>query len=175
MDYKETILWKNSIDNIEYGNDLKREELRRAFFRVRDNAKFILDKIRNDFPSLTVHDISHVDSLWQVGSVITGDDYVINPLEGFVLGCAFLMHDAVLSYEAAGGQERLRETIEWKDYYADYKKKEYSAEEIRLYETDFSTIRLLHAKYAEQLYKQLFEKADGSRFYIIEDEELRIH
>lgn len=44
-----------------------------------------------------------------------------------------------------------------------------------LYETDFSTIRLLHAKYAEQLYKQLFEKEDGSRFYIIEDESLRIH
>lgn len=99
-----------------------------------------------------------------MGSVITGDDYDINPLEGFVLGCAFLMHDAVLSYEAAGGRERLRDTIEWKDYYADYKEKEYSTEEIRLYETDFSTIRLLHAKYAEQLYKQLFEKEDGSRF-----------
>lgn len=175
MDYKETILWKKSIDNTEYGNDSQREELRQAFFRVRDNAKYILDKIRNDFPSLTVHDISHVDSLWQVGSVITGDDYDINPLEGFVLGCAFLMHDAVLSYEAAGGRERLRDTIEWKDYYADYKEKEYSTEEIRLYETDFSTIRLLHAKYAEQLYKQLFEKEDGSRFYIIEDESLRIH
>lgn len=175
MDYKETILWKKSIDNTEYKNDSQREELRQAFFRVRDNARFILDKIRNDFPSLTVHDISHVDSLWQVGSVITGDAYEINPLEGFVLGCAFLMHDAVLSFEAAGGQERLRETIEWKDYYADYKEKDYSTEEIRLYETDFCTIRLLHAKYAEQLYKQLFEKEDGSRFYIIEDESLRIH
>lgn len=62
-------------------------------------------KIRKDFPPLTVHDISHVDSLWQVVSVITGDDYEINPLEGFVLSCAFLMHDAVLSYEAVGGKE----------------------------------------------------------------------
>ena len=160
MDYKETLLWKNSIDNTEYGNDSQREELKQAFFRARNNAKFILDKIRSDFPSLTVHDISHVDSLWQVGSVITGNDYDINPLEGFVLGCAFLMHDAVLSYEAAGGQERLRVTIEWKDYYADYKGKECSTEEIRLYETDFSTIRLLHAKYAEQLYKHSKKQMD---------------
>ena len=50
MDYKETILWKKSIDNTEYGHDLQREKLRQAFIRVRDNAKYILDKIRNDFP-----------------------------------------------------------------------------------------------------------------------------
>lgn len=175
MDYKETALWKNSIDNISYGNDQQREKLKQIFFRTRENAEFILAKIRNDFPSLTVHDISHVDSLWQVGSVITGDAYEMNPLEGFVLGCAFLMHDAVLSYEAVGGKEKLRETIEWKDYYSDYKEKEYLTEETRLYETDFRTIRLLHAKYAEQLYKQIFEKTDGSRFYIIADESLRVH
>lgn len=175
MDYKETILWKNSIDNVQYGNDGLREELRQNFARVRDNARLILDKIRDDFPSLTVHDITHVDSLWQVGSVITGEEYPLNPLEGFVLGCAFLMHDAVLSYEAAGGQEKLRETIEWKDYYADFKNKEYIEEGKRLYETDFCTIRLLHAKCAEQLYKQLFEKTDGSRFYIIDNVSLRDH
>lgn len=175
MDYKETELWKNSIDNISYGNDQQREKLKQIFFRTRENAEFILAKIRNDFPSLTVHDISHVDSLWQVGSVITGDAYEMNPLEGFVLGCAFLMHDAVLSYEAVGGKEKLRETIEWKDYYSDYKEKEYLTEETRLYETDFRTIRLLHAKYAEQLYKQIFEKTDESRFYIIADESLRVH
>lgn len=34
-----------SIDNTEYGNDSQREELRQAFFRVRDNAKYIWTKL----------------------------------------------------------------------------------------------------------------------------------
>ena len=175
MDYKEAYLWKMSLDNNEYGHDEKRNKLKKVFYRARENAETILNIIRNDFPSLTVHDITHVDSLWYVGSVIVGEEYKINPLEGFVLGCAFLMHDAVLSYKAAGGIDKLRNTIEWKDYYVDYKKRKDFTEEECLYETDFNTIRFLHAKYAEELYKQLFEREDGSRFYIIEDDTMRIH
>ena len=120
--YAETILWKKAFEQQNDSNDPLRENLKVAFMNARQNASYILEKIRNDFPSLTIHDISHVDSLWQVGSVIVGEEYDINPLEGFVLGCAFLMHDAVLSYEAAGGKKRLRETTIWKDYYEDYKK-----------------------------------------------------
>ena len=103
--YTETILWKKAFEEQNDSNNLKREKLKIAFMNARQNASYILEKIHNDFPSLTVHDISHVDSLWQVGSVIVGEEYDINPLEGFVLGCAFLMHDAVLSYEAAGGKK----------------------------------------------------------------------
>ncbi|MCI8781354.1 MAG: hypothetical protein HFH70_11870 [Lachnospiraceae bacterium] len=175
MKYTETWLWKNSLDNPNYGNDALKEQLKDAFSRAHNNASYVLDKIRVDFPSLTVHDITHVDGLWQVGSVIAGEGYSITPLEGFVLGCAFLMHDAVLSYEAAGGQDNLRETIEWKDYYSDYKRDLTMNEEEQLYETDFKTIRFLHAKYAEKLYCQLFNRDDGSKFYIIEDGSLRSH
>ena len=90
INYKETSLWKNSLDNeYKYGNKVLREKLIETFSRARENSAIILDKIRNDFPNLTVHDISHVDGLWQVASVIIGKDYEINPLEGFVLGCAF--------------------------------------------------------------------------------------
>ena len=89
MDFKKTVLWKNSLGNEQYGYDELREKLIYAFLKAHGNAKYILDKIRNDFPNLTVHDISHVDGLWQVASVIIGSDYKVNPLEGFVLGCAF--------------------------------------------------------------------------------------
>ena len=41
------------------------------------------------------------------------------------------------------------------------------------YETDFRTIRYLHAKYAMGLCNQIFERENGSTFYIIEDDELR--
>ena len=156
MDYQQTALWKNSLDNEKYENIELREKLKKEFIRIRENATCILAKIRDDFPSLTVHDVTHVDSLWQTGSVLTGEDYELSPLEGFILGCAFLFHDAVLSYEAAGGKERLRSTREWMDYYADYKDSRKLTEDERIYEADFSTIRLLHAKFAETLYEQLF-------------------
>ncbi len=63
-----------------------------------------------------MHDISHVHQLWSVASEICGNDYPINPLEGFVLGAAFLIHDAGLTASAyPGGLPALRET----DYYRD--------------------------------------------------------
>lgn len=173
MKYTETTLWKASLAEHEDAEDYLRKDLRDAFEVARKNTEQILNKIRADFPALTVHDITHVDSLWQVGSVITGEEYELNPLEGFVLGCAFLMHDAVLSYDAAGGQDALRATKEWQDFYADYRKDETLSSDEQRYETDFRTIRFLHAKRAETLYEQLFSRADGSFFYIIENENLR--
>ena len=107
--------------------------------------------------------------------MIAGPEYGLNPLEGYVLGCAFLMHDAVLSFEAAGGQDALRKTVEWRDFYVDYQKDSSLSPNQQCYETDFRTIRLLHAKYAENLYDTRFLRADGSTFYIIEDESLRTH
>ncbi len=175
MDYKETIAWKNSIGNTDYDYGKLRGNLEESYVRARYNAEYLLSKIRKDFPNLTVHDISHVDGLWQVASVIIGKDYTLNPLEGFVLGCAFIMHDAVLSYDAVGGVDRLRSTITWKDYYVDFKKKESLSQEEQLYETDFVTIRKLHADYVKDLYRQLFYRDDGSCFYIIEDRSLRKH
>lgn len=173
--YTKTILWKKAFEQQNDSNDPLRENLKVAFMNARQNASYILEKIRKDFPSLTIHDISHVDSLWQVGSVIVGEEYDINPLEGFVLGCAFLMHDAVLSYEAAGGKKSLRETTIWKDYYEDYKKNSSLSEHEQIYETDFRAIRFLHAEAAKELHNKVFLREDNSDFYIIEDELLRNH
>lgn len=175
MTFKYTTLWKTAFEKKNDGYDEIREKLENSFLSARNNAKELLDKIRTDFPSLTIHDITHVDGLWQVASVIAGEDYELNPLEGFILGCAFLMHDAALSYDAVGGIERLRSTIEWKDIYADYINDNTLTQDEKFYETDFRTIRLLHAKIAENLYQQLFERTNGTKFYIIENDSLRNH
>lgn len=175
MSYTKTLLWKKTLGKQDSENSSKIDYLKDSFENARKNSRYLLDKIRNDFPNLTQHDISHVDGLWQVGSVIIGQEYDVNPLEGYVLGCAFLIHDSVLSYEAAGGQAQLRKTVTWKDYYTDYCQDEDLTDEQKLYETDFKTIRFLHAKYAEKLYNKLFRREDGSQFYIIEDESLRNH
>lgn len=176
MNYQETQLWNKSLGNEEaYGHCDLRNDLISAFISARENASYVLSKIRNDFPNLTVHDIPHVDGLWQIASVIIGDTYPITPLEGFILGCSFLMHDAVLSYEVAGGVDNLRSQIEWKDYYEDCKNDNSLSNTEALFEADFRTIRLIHANKAEGLHHQLFEKEDGSSFYIIDNQRLRDH
>ena len=121
MTYKDTTLWKEAF-NDKYGHIALRERLTNAFEIAHNNASFLLNKIRIDFPSLIIHDITHVDSLWQVASIIAGKDYQLNPLEGFILGCSFLIHDAALSYIAVGGKDSLRSTTEWKDFHSDYSK-----------------------------------------------------
>lgn len=184
MDYKSTSLWQKAFRHQNDGNDPWRDKLAAAYERSRENATNLLDKIRTDFPKLTVHDIPHVDGLWQVASTITGKDYDINPLEGFVLGCAFLMHDAVLSYEAFGGVDALRNTPQWKDYLKAVQQENVMTQEKEPQkEADFRTIRLLHAKAIKdkELHLQQFKKDDGATFYIIEDpsdpenQTLRIH
>ena len=174
MDYKDTQLWSKAFDTIQPQDSEYALRLQEEFDNARKNATEILQIISNDFPQLTIHDITHIDALWQTGSVIAGDNIQMNPIEGFVLGCSFLMHDAVLSYEATGGKERLRETVEWKDYFADYNNSTLSEDE-KLNETDFRAMRHLHAKYAKDLYKQRFSRKDGSAFYIIENESIRKH
>lgn len=172
MNYKESFLWKNSLGNINYFEDDLCYKLCSAYEHARENASCLLKKIGEDFPDLTIHDITHIDNLWHVASVITGPNYIVNPLEGFVLGCAFLVHDAVLSYDAIGGVDKLRNTTEWKDFYADY---ESSDDLEQIYkECDFKTIRLLHANKAESIFSQEFND-NGRSFYIIDDYSLRKH
>lgn len=168
MAYTDTDLWKRTLGSSE--NEV--EKLRNVYEKAKDNAGYMLSKIRNDFPNLTVHDLDHVDSLWNVADTIIGPDYEINPLEGFVLGVSFLIHDSVLSYDAFGGKETLRKTVEWGDEYAEGGKKD---EEEFLKECDFLAMRLLHARKAEGILSQQFTRNDNSNFYIIEDESIRYH
>lgn len=169
MSYQDTSLWKRTLGLY----DSNVEPLRNSFLRAREHAEFLLGKIRNDFPNLTVHDITHVDSLWNVADTIIGPDYRINPLEGYILGIAFLIHDAALSYNTVGGIDKLRESIQWKDAFADGPGDK-NEEEFKK-ECDFDAIRALHAKYAEDIPTQVYKNDNGSTFYIIENDDYRTY
>lgn len=164
-----TSLWKRTLGS----TDEFVTPLRKSFLDARENAIYLLDKIRKDFPNLTVHDITHVDSLWNVANTIIGEDYPINPLEGYVLGIAFLIHDSALSYDAVGGKDKLRDTIEWQDAYADGHGDK-DEEEFKK-ECDFTAIRILHAKYAEDILSKEFNIDNTPPFYIIDNAEYRTH
>lgn len=151
------------------------ERLRVEYEKTRNTMSGILSKITADFPNLTIHDISHVDSLWGVADVIVGDDYPLTPLEGFILGCAFLIHDSALSYEAVGGKDKLRDLAYWKDTYAELMNRDDMSDAEKEKEADFATIRYIHAQEAEKIIQREYKDAEGKAFYILEDNELRNH
>ena len=169
MNYENTCLWRNTL-GIE-GNPII-ERLRVSYQSFRKNMKCLLDEVRIDFPNLTDHSIEHVDNLWKIASLITGENYPINPLEGFILGCSFLVHDSVLSYKAFGGKDALRNTIAWKDYYQDIIGTDYDTEE-GMRRIDFKVIRQLHAKNCGGILSRQFATMDGNTIYLLADDEMR--
>lgn len=170
MNYENTSLWKNTL-GIEGDQNIDR--LRTAYISFRNNMIGILDEVRRDFPNLTDHSIDHVDNLWRIASLIIGENYPVNPLEGFILGCSFLVHDSVLSYKAFGGKDVLRNTKAWTDNYQDILGTQFDTEEGRQ-RIDFKVIRQLHAKNCGDILFRKFTSIDGSESYLLTDNEMRI-
>ncbi|MGC9959877.1 HD domain-containing protein, partial [Roseiarcus sp.] len=98
-DYKNTSLWRAAFagTGLSQAQEESRNRLRTALARIEADIAELLVKIPESCKGLTVHDVRHVHQLWDVASTICGPAYPINPLEGFVLGAAFLIHDAGLT------------------------------------------------------------------------------
>jgi len=179
-DYEQSNLWKKNLAS--QGNDdpykKARDRLRLAFIQTRSAVEPLVGAIAKELPDLTVHDITHLDSLWHIADVLMGDDFEINPAETFVLGMAFLLHDAACStFAFAKGIDGLRDTTEWKDFVA---QKKFSEEQLKKGElgyqqTLFETLRLLHPQQAERLLAQSWLDLNGAQRWLMEDVELRNH
>lgn len=139
---------------------------------ARQRVAHLTDRIASSLPGLTIHDVSHLDALWDVADVIAGDEFPLNPLEAYVFGCAVLLHDAGLCFEAfAGGRAAVRETVQWRDARQRLASSELVEDADR--EADFEALRSLHAGQAAQLGTSAWQAEDGSTVYIIDDSELR--
>jgi hypothetical protein len=176
---KNTFIWKRAlapIENEPYAD--KKEELRSAFMKFRENTSFLVSNISRKLPELTQHDISHLDALWEIASLITGENYPINPLEAFVLGGSILLHDSALCIEAyENGETGLRETIEWKDAFSDINEKNpFEDVAILKSQADFIALRQLHAVQAETLIERRWTDPEtGQLIYLLENQLLRKH
>ena len=175
MKYQCTYLWETTLAEKADVNEPQRKVLRESYEKARDNISTFLSKIHHDFPHLTLHDISHIDSLWETASVIIGVNYPISPMEGYILGCSFLIHDAALCYDAFDGVANLRQNITWKDCFADIQLKNNDSIEQQHKDADFWAIRILHAQQSTQILDRNFKRSDESCYYIIEDSTLRDH
>jgi hypothetical protein len=178
-EYKLTSIWKNTLGKDgEEANSEKIQELRSAFITFRSNASVLVSRISSILPGLTQHEICHLDSLWDTASLIVGENYNLNPLEGFILGGAILIHDSALCFEAyEGGQEGVRGTHQWKDAFAEIKlnSSNQNIDELKN-QADFTALRELHAIQAEILLERAWKDPDnGQELYLLENQTLRKH
>jgi hypothetical protein len=161
-----------------------RERLKVSLLSFRGRAEQLVAQIPRDLRELTVHDISHLDALWQYAAVIVGPDFEINPVEGFVLGGAFLVHDAGMSLAAyPGGYEDLRKHPRWKDtlFVAQQEKlgraptaAEQGHPSAPVEQATLELLlRELHAEQAEKLAEMAWKGGNGQEYHLIEDTDLR--
>jgi len=115
--YERTCAWKASLaGRTDDPDELPRERLRTAFRRMREKAETLAGEIARDLPDFTVHDITHLDALWELVDLIGGGDLALNPCETFVLGGALLTHDLGMTAAAyPGGRDELRAQERWRD------------------------------------------------------------
>lgn len=170
--YQLTHLWKKSLGSEQKAHLQEIEGLRTAYLGFRTKADQLTSQIQKALPSLTVHGVTHLDALWETADLIAGPDYPLNPMEGFVLGGAILLHDAALCFEAyEGGVNGLRNSVEWKDAYVAASASNPSADQNSL-EADFAAMRYLHAGQAKELAIKGW-RSDAGELYLIDDPILR--
>ncbi|MSS08183.1 MULTISPECIES: hypothetical protein [Clostridia] len=93
--YEQTTIWQKTLakqlDSDRY--EKERDILRVEYENFRDKAKILSAEISRVLPDYTVHDITHIDALWDTAELVAKDAVNLTPAEAFVLGGAFLVHD----------------------------------------------------------------------------------
>jgi Histidine kinase-, DNA gyrase B-, and HSP90-like ATPase len=179
-----TSLWRKAF--IETRTDSSKDE--QAFFRqnleeMREHVKPLVARIMRDMPGYTVHDITHLDALWETASLVATDDLALSPPEAFVFGGAVLLHDAAMTLAAyPGGLANLKTTPEWADAIALRKDQSSVCGPSAAFENEsekqvaVDVLRRLHARKAKDLATQAWPAhANVEQFYLIENYELRHH
>jgi hypothetical protein len=183
-EYQESRLWKESLgyNNQDETSDF-RDGLRKEYNDFRKHAKYLAGEIARSLPDFTIHDISHSDSLWHLASLVSGSKFKINPMEAFVLGGSFLIHDLGMGLVAyPEGIDQLKKESSWNDTIACLLKEKLdrtpTGEEIDNPDNEIvrqateELLRGLHAKRAEQLCDKSW-KDESNEYYLIENAELR--
>jgi hypothetical protein len=176
MPYTDSRTWLRSLAAQGDAFDEHRERLRQAYFAFRNRVGQLIQTIPADIPGLTVHDLTHLDALWEMADLLTSGEYDLNPAEAFVLGGAILLHDSAMTVCAyAAGIDEVRQSPEYADAVAQLRSVQPlvgspTAEAQAIAEA----LRVKHASKAEQLATQKWvSPIDKSEVYLIDDADLR--
>jgi hypothetical protein len=183
-DFRQTYLWRQAFETPR--SDAlsgEQEYFRTQYLLLRDKAAQLVNRIAADLPGMTVHDVTHLDALWDTASLVADGAVNVNPPEAFVLGASILLHDAAMCLGAyPNGLADVRKTIVWQDAAAGLAlaKVEEGGEPLDVASTSKNAedrlipevLRRLHAEQAEKLAEQAWSR-NGEQIYLIDDPELR--
>ena len=184
-DFRQTWIWRQAFETPRSDSTTEEQEyFRSQYLSIRDRSAQLVSRIAVDIPGLTVHDISHLDALWDTASAVAEGAVNVNPAEAFVLGSSILLHDAAMSLAAyPGGLSDIKKTIAWKDAVARLAllSEESGAEPFDVHNPSEAVtkrvvpevLRQLHAEHAEELAEQAWSNPDGTLTHLIEDTDLR--
>ena len=169
-------LWRRTLGSNSNRLAPQREILRQAFLRFRDRISLLVGEIAGQLPSLTVHDITHLDALWRIADEIAGPRYPLNPPEAFVLGGAFLLHDAahvMACYD--DGLDGIKRSVEWKDTIAQsFGGQEPGSGTPSERAALLRVLRALHATHVRNLLKRAWRvPSSGDSLYLLEQHDVR--
>ncbi|NKI17977.1 ATP-binding protein [Spongiibacter sp. KMU-166] len=184
-DFRQTWLWRQAFLTPRSDSTTEEQEFFSSQYQlVRERAALLVSRIAVDLPGMTVHDISHLDALWDMASLVAEGAININPAEAFVFGSSILLHDAAMSLAAyPDGIAEVKTTTAWKDAVAglalafeesgDDKLDVENPPEAIVQRIVPEVLRRLHAERAEDLAEQSWRTADGVDMYLVENSDLR--
>lgn len=181
-DFRLTWLWRHAFVNPFPGvTEAEQEFFRDSYLAMREKASALVSQIAAAMPGLTVHDVTHLDALWETASLVSDGAITVSPAEAFVFGASVLLHDSAMSLAAyPQGLSDLKQTIAWKDtVVALLRDGEYDASVVNDPPQDVAqraipeVLRQLHAQRAATLASQGWETANGDTVYLIDDPDLR--
>lgn len=181
MKDESSTLWLRTLGA---NHDEENERLRSSYLATRSSATVLLNELSHSTPHFTVHDITHVDALWETASMLCGSTVTLTHAEAYVLGCAFILHDSAMG--AASYQESIPSVLgmsRWHDLLSSFIVAETgnwpTADELASPDEEIAkacfvhAIRELHAAHAEKLVDQSWTTSSGNEKYLIEDLQLR--
>ena len=185
LDFRQTWLWTQAFVNPRTDSSTEEQEyFRSQFLTMRDKVSQLVNRITVDMPGMTVHDITHLDALWETASLVADGAVSVNPPEAFVLGASILLHDSAMSLGAyPNGVDDLKQTVAWQDSAVRLVLAAEEAGEPSIDPENLPSellgrivpdvLRRLHAEQAEMLAGQAWLTKDGEQIYLIDDPELR--
>jgi hypothetical protein len=181
-DFRLTWLWRHAFANPQPDvTTAEQEFFRDRYLAMRERVGMLVSRIGIDMPSLTIHDLSHLDALWETASLVSEGAITVNPAEAFVFGASVLLHDAAMSLAAfPNGLTDLKQSLTWKDTVASLMQGNSNAP-VKLDDPPSEIVqrvipevlRRLHAQQAAVLAEHGWTTKNGDVVYLIEDEDLR--
>lgn len=180
-----TMLWASAFGDAAFPEGRSaRIRLAEALRALREQVTLLAGEIGGSLPEYTQHDITHLDTLWELADLIAGERIVLNPAEAFVFGGALLTHDIALSHAVYALQlEPLHSRPDWPDALAAHLRATHgrapTASELANPPADVKNraehqlLRDLHAEEALRIPTIGWSTLSGDTTYLISDSALR--